>query len=244
MSPWKVFTAAAASLAPWAPSLQRLSLCLSRPPGDSLEWLGGLQQLTWLHLALHLAEPPLVALDWLGSLQRLRTLHWQVLYQGAPTGVLPPLPTGLEHLLLSGGCLYHMNGLGRLTALQTVVCCSSTGCHTQLPPGLSTLASLRYLHATSMSNTVRELGYLPQLEWLCLRGLAELPPLLPASLRVLDVRGNHCTIPAGAPWLPALEQLGCGIGQVSAQVPCLWPAASMLAATMHGPRAPAPPYPA
>lgn len=123
----------------------------------------------------------------------------------------------------------------RLTALQMLACSHVSGpaptrhrlgsltallldSNTKLPHGLSTLTSLRYLHAALSRTALKQLRRLPQLEWLCLRcsSLAVLPSRMPASLRVLDVRGTPGTFPKHAPWLATLQQLACSVDQVSA----------------------------
>lgn len=240
--PCKVIPAALSTLVCWAPSLQRVSLCFTELEEDWLNVLGGLRQLTWLHLWVELTEPPRAALTCLSSLCHLRTLHYKCIkWRGTNAEQeLPLLPTSLEHLWVSGR-LQSRNALGRLTALQTLVCSDypsrlpslhGLGALTalvlynygwDLPPGLSTLTSLRYFKANFFRSTpphvisLEELCHLPQLKWLCLRhsGVAELPSLMPASLRMLDVRKSHAVIPPHAVWLATLEQLGCSCPQVS-----------------------------
>lgn len=117
----EVFGVAASRLAPWAPSLQRLSMCLSCPPEEPLDWLGGLQQLTWLHLSVALVEPPHAALRCFSSLQRLRTLRCDVPGSGGgqPSSRLPPLSTSLQHIYVSSVRLGPTEPT-RLTTLQTL----------------------------------------------------------------------------------------------------------------------------
>lgn len=112
-----------------------------------------------------------------------------------------------------------LHALGSLTALILYQCCPN------LPPGLSTLTSLRYLRAGCSSRepllgaiSLEDMRHLPQLEWLSIRqrGLAALPLHVPGLLRVLDMYGNTAAIPANAHWLASLEQLGCNLAQVDA----------------------------
>lgn len=129
-------------------------------------------------------------------------------------------------------------GLGSLTALVLHDKCS------RLPPGLSTLTSLRYLRVASFyldlehgAAPLHELCHLPKLEWLYLRSAwtATLPLFLPTSLRGLDLASTPGAIPPGARWLATLQQLGCTLDQVGAagNVIALGVCAFRLAATLH-----------
>lgn len=162
--------------------------------------------------------PTTVALPLLpASLQHLRACGMSL--RGVALGRPAALLTLVCHRGYPGTLLPALGALRALTAL--VLSNSQSNVPVSLS-ALTALTSLRYLDASCHQGPgegaaiLAQLRHLPRLEWLRLEhcSLAELPWNMPASLRVLDVANNRAAIPADAPWLATLEQLGCGLCQV------------------------------
>lgn len=153
------------------------------------------------------------------SLQHLRACGMSL------RGVALGRPAALQTLVCRRG--YPGTLFPTLRALRALTALVLSKSQPNAPVSLSVLTaltSLRYLDASHHQGPgegaaiLAQLRHLPRLEWLRLENcrLAELPWSMPAPLRGLDVANNPAAIPADAPWLATLEQLGCSLCQVRA----------------------------